>query len=789
MESKNMNRTRKFHLSCGACFVGLFAFAGLLAAKGLPQAQAANHRYRVEGIVADQSGAVITGAQVTLRSSSYRSSQTTGRDGHFAFTNVPKPEGKLTVQAPGFAKIVERWNAESHGSIALKLVLRPESLAQQVTVTATKLRTPLSQTTADVRVLTQNELAATAAPSIDGELSQVPGFSLFRRTGGRWANPTSQGVSLRGVGASGASRALVLVDGIPLNDPFGGWIYWDRVPTAAVSRMEVVRGGVSDLYGSNAMGGVINIITHKPTVSEFSLDTSYGNENTPDASFWSSVEHGPWRMALDGEAFNTDGYILVDQQQRGTVDTQAGSEHEVGDVTIEREFHQRGRVFAETSYFRETRTNGTPLTYNRTHTRQLAFGADWVSPVAGSFSFRGYGGPEIFDQTFSSVATDRDSETLVRSQRVPAQQTGLEFQWNRPVGTKQTLVAGFDGQLIRGSSNELGFFNGSLTSALGAGGRQRTAGAYGEDVIRLTSRWQVTGAIRFDGWRNYRALSTTTPLSTPGPSTVIYFPERTESAFSPKLGALYRLTRNISLVGSAYRAFRAPTLNELYRGFRVGNVVTNANSDLTAEHLTGAEAGAEFTALHQRLTGRGTFFWSNVSDPIANVTLSVTPSLITRQRQNLGRTRSRGVDLDGALHLTPTFELTSGYEFVDATVLSFTADPGLIGLEIPQVPRNVFTFQALYSNPGATNRWRRVTLGLQGRFVGNQFDDDQNLLPLGKFFTLDASLSRRLWHDTEAYLAVENIFDERYAVERTPVTELGPPTLFRVGFRVNFGRR
>ena len=211
-------------------------------------------------------------------------------------------------------------------------------------------------------------------------------------------------------------------------------------------------------------------------------------------------------------------------------------------------------------------------------------------------------------------------------------------------------------------------------------------------------------------------------LSAGGPATVTNFPERTETAFSPRLGMLYRLTDHVSLTGSAYRAFRAPTLNELYRGFRVGNVVTNPNSELRAERLTGAEAGAEFSALHDRVTGRGTFFWSDVTDPIANVTLTVTPSLITRQRQNLGRTRSRGFDLDATFHLTRTLGLSAGYEFVNATVFSFTANPALVGLQIPEVPRNVFTFQSTYSNPSAASWWKRATIGIQGRFVGKQYD-------------------------------------------------------------------
>jgi len=770
-----------------AVFLGAIAFAGLLRGQQAPFSHTGKRDYQVEGVVKDQTGAVIAGARVSLRAGSYQSGQTTGTDGHFVFDSVPLPSGELSAQAKGFAPVEREWRAQPQGAVVLEIVLKPAPVTQQMTVTATRTETPLSETSASVRILTQQKLSTTAALTLDGALRQIPGFTLFRRTGSRVANPTTQGVSLRGVGASGAGRALVLEDGIPLNDPFGGWVYWDRVPREAARRVEVLQGGGSDLYGSDAMGGVINIVTRKPTTTALSFETSYGNESTPDASLWLGLQHGPWSATLDGEGFSTDGYILVDQAERGTVDTPAGSKHEVGDLMLEREIGDGGRVFAKTSYLRETRTNGTPLTYNRTHLRQLALGADWLSPTAGAFSFRGYGGPQVFDQTFSAVAADRNSESLVRLQRVPAQQTGVELQWTRPVGSKQTLVAGFDGREVRGSSDELGFFSGRMTSALDAGGRQRYAGVFAEDIIRLTARWQITAAGRFDHWQNYDALATSKPLSTPGPTTVTVFPERTETAFSPRLGMLYRLTDHVSLTGSAYRAFRAPTLNELYRGFRVGNVVTESNSELRAERLTGTEAGAEFNAFHQRFTGRGTFFWSDVSDPIANVTLTVTPSLITRQRQNLGRTRSRGFDLDATLHLTRTLALTGGYEFVNATVLSFSANPALVGLEISEVPRNVFTMQALYSNPSAASRWARTTFGIQGRFVGEQFDDDQNQLPLGKFFVTDALVSYPLGHGLKAFAAAENLFNQSYAVAATPVLELGEPRLFRLGFRVNLG--
>src|SRR5438477_7883516 len=170
-------------------------------------------------------------------------------------------------------------------------VLSPQS-SDSITVTATRTETRLSDTPASIVVLDRAAIETSPATTIDDTLRQVPGFTLFRRSGSRSANPTSQGVSLRGIGASGASRALVLDDGIPLNDPFGGWIFWGRVPRAALNRVEVLRGGASDLYGNGAMSGVVQFIRRRdPSIT---IDTSAGSERTGEASLYLATESGEW---------------------------------------------------------------------------------------------------------------------------------------------------------------------------------------------------------------------------------------------------------------------------------------------------------------------------------------------------------------------------------------------------------------------------------------------------------------------------------------------------------------
>ncbi len=194
----------------------------------------------------------------------------------------------------------------------------PTPLSEQVTVTATRTETRLGDTAASIISISSTELSTTAALALDDALRQVPGFSLFRRSGSRTANPTSQGVSLRGTGASGASRAIVMADGIPLNDPFGGWVYWSRVPRTSINNIEVLRGGASHLYGSAALGGVVNIFTRKPRSPVFLLETSYGNQQTADASLFAAGRKGRWAASISAETFRTDGYIIVDERERGT---------------------------------------------------------------------------------------------------------------------------------------------------------------------------------------------------------------------------------------------------------------------------------------------------------------------------------------------------------------------------------------------------------------------------------------------------------------------------------------
>jgi outer membrane receptor protein involved in Fe transport len=760
------------------CLRAFIAAAFLLSMVRAVHAQA----FRVDGTVRDSSGASISGAQVDLHAVSYTASTTTDPSGEFAFDHVPGVSGTVIVNASGFDPVEKAWTAATNNLARLEIILAPSAVNQSVIVTATRSQTLLSDVPLSDIQLTRVDVQAIPALTLDDTLRQIPGFSLFRRSSSRTANPTAQGVSLRGLGASGSSRALVLEDGIPLNDPFGAWVYWDRVPRESISDIEVAQEASSSLYGSDALGGVIQVLTRAPEPAG-TLETSYGNQNSPELSVWGGAQKNGWESTFGGQVFNTDGYTLIPKNQRGSVDIPAGVTDATADLMVGRKIGQDSLIFARGWYFNETRGNGTPVQINNTRIGEGALGANLNLGAAGSLTLRAYGEAERYNQTFSSVATDRNSESLTDVQGVPSQGIGGSAVWSRAVGKRQTLVAGVDDHQEIGHSNEVIFNSGNNLRDTFTGGHQNTVGVFGEDLIQIAPRWLLSVSARYDHWSNTNAFFFCNPIAGTCPANTI-FPDRTYNAFSPRLTLQHQFNSKVSWNASIYRAFRAPTLNELYRSFRQGNTLTNANPNLRSEELTGGDASLAVNGFQHRLEARGTFFFNEIIDPVANVTLSSTPTLITRQRQNLGRTRAPGFEIDATAHFTRELSLSVGYQYVDAVVSSFpNAMPSLVGLWIAQVPHNVLTFQGRYLNPS------RINVSVNGRMVGKQYDDDQNMFPLGRFFVLDAMAWRSIGHGVELFTAAENLFNVKYATAATPVTQLGLPITARFGLRFEWPRR
>ncbi|MBS0656967.1 MAG: TonB-dependent receptor [Verrucomicrobia bacterium] len=626
-------------------------------------------------------------------------------------------------------------------------------------------------------VIDRAELATAPSERLDAILrAAIPGFALFRRADSRLANPTAQGVSLRGIGPSGAGRSLVLLDGLPQNDPFGGWVYWSRLPAGAIESAEVTAGAGAGLWGNAALGGVIELFRRVPRSNGARLEAGVGTADT-----FSGAAEGEWfRSLADGRAlslsgrldgFRSDGYPLLRADQRGPVDVPARSEAVSGSVGMRLGLAHDTTLSLQLAGFREERGNGTPYTTNAT--RALDASAALDLPLGpGRLRLQLYGQWRGFRSTFSAVNDARTAETPSLDQfAVPAQALGASAVYRLAVSASAQATAGLDLREVSGETRErFRFVNGAFTRLREAGGRQRFGGVFGEFSWRPDERTTLTAAARVDlvssdqGHRRERELASGAAV------TDATFPAERYAVATGRLGLRREFGPAVWRV-AVYSGFRQPTLNELYRPFRVRNDVTEANAALRPERLYGAETGFDLR-LHARLRTSVTAFYNELHRPIVNVTVAEGPGTfplfgflpaggVGRQRQNLGRAEIVGVQ--SALDWTPADSWTFGARHLYTHGLIRRApSPALLDRRFAQAPAHTAT---------AFLRWQprpRWFAQLQATHTGAQFEDDLNQRRLPAATTVDASLGAPLGPHWSLRAAVENAFQARVEAGRSP---------------------
>jgi iron complex outermembrane receptor protein len=617
--------------------------------------------------------------------------------------------GVLTTQtSPGGTGRDQMTSAESE----------PSGLHQVVVVTPTRNQEQLLDTISMVSVLPMKGRLSASSFTLDDQLRRFPGFSLFRRSSSLTAHPTTQGVSLRGIGPSGTSRSLVLWDGIPLNDPFGNWVYWNRIPPSAIQAVEIARGATSQLYGSTALGGTLQLRPREPTANTIELQGQFGNKRSYDLNVFASDTRNQWGYLMAGRLFDTEGYIPVRKSDQGAVDIPAGVQFQsfLGRVHY-------GDFHAGVNLYNEKRSNGTTLQQNDS---QIYLFETGIRKKVWEFNF--YAQKSIFNNAFSRILPDRSQEFLTVRQHFPTIGLGSSFS----VRTKAGTQLGIDWRHTSWNGRD-----------------QNIAGLFLQHQWHPNPRLEFLLGGRLDAWKSHLG----------------------RISFNPRGGIRFRASENSTLRASFYRGFRAPSLNELYRPFRVGNTRTASNPNLTEEYLWGGEGGIDFHpsgSVLVRLNG----FWNRLRDPVANVTVEVTHEGIFRQRQNLGSADFRGVEMETLFRLSRSWIARGAYLLSRPLIME-------TGLLVPQVPRHQSNLGLGYFGPIEANAAIRL--------ISNQFEDDLNQLPLKGFGVLDLSFRAPLSDRLYFQLAIENVFDSEYAVARTPVEKLGTPRLIHGGLVFDLG--
>lgn len=667
----------------------------------------------------------------------------------------------------------------------------PPIALPEIVVTGARLPPAAGEAAFSVVRLSEADLAP--QQRLDEALAMVPAVSLFRRTSSLSANPTTQGISLRSIAPSGAGRALVTLDGVPLNDPFGGWVIWSQIPTEALSGLDIVRGAGAGPYGAGALTGVIALRERDRGAV---LDVSAGERSEARLSAAGSTMAGPLRLTGSALYETADGYVPVRGPAAGAADTPL--DLEVKSAALRADLPIADATLSlRASAFEEDRGSG--LLRARATASGSATSATLARPPAADQSgwrIQVWRRESDLANTSVAVADDRATTTPANDQyATPAVGWGanaaLRGVHPAPGGGRLEWEVGADARFSDGETQErFRFMGAAFTRDRVAGGKTAVAGAYAEGSWS-NGPWLAAGGLRADRWSNSDGRRLERDRATGVPTLDETDPDRSGDVVSARFAIRRDIGGGQALRLAAYSGFRPATLNELHRPFRVGNDLTEANAALEPERLTGLEAGWAFTGERTRLTA--TMFRNAIEDAIVNVTIGVGPATfpragfvpaggVLRQRMNAGTIKAAGAELDGRFEVGERLSLRAALSVTDARVDGGTAAPQLTGLRPAQAP--------IWSATGGAD-WRasdRLALSADARWESRRFDDDQNSRVLDPALVVGVRADFAVTPQTVLWLAADNLFDADVEVSETGtgVAGFGPPRSLAAGLRLSY---
>jgi vitamin B12 transporter len=650
------------------------------------------------------------------------------------------------------------------------------------------LQKPLSDDSANIDFVSNPNQAA--GQSVENLLRDIPGLQQFRRSDSRSANASAQGVTLRGLGGNASSRAIVLLDGIPQADPFGGWIAWTALDAVDLRGIRVLHGGGGGADGPGALAGTISLYSDASAKQQFSI--AGGSFGSVDADAHLGFKLGNGTLSINGNFGRSDGFVPIIQEQRGSVDRGAPYQHQ--GLGLRSIIPVSGDLNLETSVraFSDKRDRGLDFSTNKNDgidasvrlVNQYGTGLQWTALA--------YVQLRNFASQFGSVSIDRSLVTQTLDQfAVPSTGLGARFELRPQIGGNAELRIGGDWRQTIGRTREnSNFVTGAPTRSRTAGGRSDTVGAFVEGSWQTSDTLLLSASGRIDYWALTGGFRRELNINGANPGSVRSddrFVNRSGTQATARTGFAFTPSYDVKFRGAAYLGWRLPTLNELYRPFRVGVDATAANELLSPENLRGGELGFDFDRSGSKASL--TAFWNRVDDAIANVGQGAGPGVfpgvgfvaaggVYRRRENVDAIESKGIELTASQNLG-RFKFGASYAYVDAKVKGSGIATALSGKRPAQVPKHFVSTSFDWQN--GDNR-----IGLTMRYVSNQFEDDANSRRLADALTFDFGAAWRLIDNVMLDLRGENLLDARVeaAVSSNGVIERASPRTLWLGLRI-----
>jgi outer membrane receptor protein involved in Fe transport len=620
------------------------------------------------------------------------------------------------------------------------------------------------------QTISGDALAVTASGRLEEALARIPGFQQFRRSDSRSANVSAQGITLRAIGGNASSRTLLLLDGVPVADPFFGFVPFTALPTDTIASARVTRGSGVGPFGAGAVAGTIELVSLSPADRpRLALGATIGSDDAREAVLGIALPLGAGHIAIDARHDAGDGFFTTPVEQRVPATARAGYRASQIALSAAIPLGASGALHPRIALFRDERT--------------LRFaGADnGAEGVDASLRYVGTGAVPVEAlayvqvRDFSSVVVSATSFRATLDQRAtPTTGWGGKIELRPLADAARLLRIGVDVRGGEGRADEdvLSAATGMRTLSRSSGGRSLVAGAFveGDAVLGALS---LTGGARIDHWRLSDGFAGEVRPDGSVQSDR-HFADRSGTIASFRGAARWQLAEVLALRASAYSGFRVPTLNELYRGFTIFPVVTRANAGLDPERVRGAEAAVELQPA-AGVTMTVTAFDNRLSDAIANVTIG--PNL--RERRNVAAIRARGVEAALGMERGP-WRFDAGWAYSDARVRAAADDAAaaaLDGLRPAQTPRH---------SGSATLAWARGGWLVQGgmRHVGAAFEDDRNIDVLPAATTIDALVRVPVGRGFALVLRAENLADETVITRNAAGSiDLGAPRTYWLGLR------
>jgi iron complex outermembrane recepter protein len=756
------SRTTGSMLTLGVAVLALLAVAAFPA---VAFAQTGD----VEGIVRDSvSREAIPGASVILDSAGQ--STVAGPLGTYHLSGVSPGHHILWVRRLGYAaaRVAVSVVADATAHVDVGLESGPERL-NAILVSATRTERSLTDVPASTTVVGHQEIQSTPALALDDVVRSMPSVDLGYESS-VVGHPTADNMTIRGVCGGMFPCALVLLDDVPLNDAFFGYIPWNKVPLEAVDRVELVRGASTSLFGQYALSGVMAFVTRVPTSDEFDADASYGTDNTRRVNLFGSQGLGSSvRFTVDGSYFNTDGFVRPVPDEQGPIDIAAHTEAENILWRADFSLSPQSTAFVHGNLEWMNQNQGSPLGTDARNSQQVSAG--WRASLADGSSLR------------ATVFLDRDRPSTVNTDPIntrgvdeyvsnihnsPTDDGGGSVVWTKPFPhAKGSLTLGADLRYLSGEDQSTDSNPPHVYQLYeDNGGKQEYGGVFGEASWHPSRPWDVLASARLDTWRNFSSFDD----STPGGNAT--FPDKSDTRVNPRLSVRYQATSGVALRAAGYSAFRAPNLGDLHYPYSAAGFILIPNADLNPETLWGGDAGVEFSGSGFRLQVNG--FQNSLTNVINYAVLATSPNYVV-EAQNFGGSRSRGAEviLDAVVR---EWAFSASYVYTESVITSNPPDTTVVGHTLPDIPNDEFDGTITYRAGG-------VTALVRGRYVSKRYSDVTDTYALPPFAVFDASASYRVTSRLDLYVQCENLFDRAYTAEFVGFDARGTPRQVFVGFR------